>query len=50
MALYASLDTTGRDVEIGIDAEYTLMQQSSILTACGGVAATSRTGQRGVDR
>jgi hypothetical protein len=23
MALYASLDTTGRDVEIGIDAEYT---------------------------
>lgn len=27
-----------------------LMQQSSILTACGGVAATSRTGQRGVDR
>jgi hypothetical protein len=24
MALYASTDTTGRDVEIGIDAEYTL--------------------------
>ena len=23
MALYASVDTTGRDVEIGIDAEYT---------------------------
>ena len=23
MALYASLDTKGRDVEIGIDAEYT---------------------------
>jgi hypothetical protein len=23
MALYASLDTTGRDVEIGVDAEYT---------------------------
>ena len=23
MALYASIDTSGRDVEIGIDAEYT---------------------------
>lgn len=27
-----------------------LMQQSSTLTACGGVAANSRTGQRGIDR
>lgn len=23
MALYASIDTSGRDVEVGIDAEYT---------------------------
>jgi hypothetical protein len=26
MALYASLDAKGRDVEIGIDAEYTLTE------------------------
>jgi hypothetical protein len=46
MASYASPDAKGRDVEIGIDAEYSQTKQPSTLTGCVGRVATNPAGRR----